>query len=445
PGRERQPGEPGRGDGDGGDRDGQRDARGHAHRDDDRDRRGELYESRHHRGGRGPDAELLGDRAHGRHLRHDHDYGRGGDAVDRDDGAVEHRAERAVLRAAARETAPGRERQRGEPGRGDGDGGDRDGQRDARRHAHRDDDRDRRGELYESRDRRSGGGPDAELLGDRAHGRHLRHDHDHGRGGDAVDGDDGAVEHRAERGALRAAAGDPAPGRERQRGEPSGGHRHGRDRDGERDARRHADRDDDRDRRGELHESRDHRGGRGPDAELLGDRAHGRHLRHDHDYGRGGDAVDRDDRAVEHRAERGALRAAAGDPAPGRERQRGEPGRGDGDGGDRDGQRDARRHAHRDDDRDRRGELRESRDHRDGGGPHPELLGDRAHGRHLRHDHDYGRAGPAVRSADLAVEHRAERGALRAAAGDPAPGRERQRGEPSGGHRHGRDRDGERD
>src|SRR5207244_2261385 len=264
PGRERQPGEPGRGDGDGGDRDGQRDARGHAHRDDDRDRRGELYESRHHRGGRGPDAELLGDRAHGRHLRHDHDYGRGGDAVDRDDGAVEHRAERAVLRAAARETAPGRERQRGEPGRGDGDGGDGDGQRDARRHAHRDDDRDRRGELYESRDHRGGRGPDAELRGRLDHGRQLRHDHDHGRGGDAVDRDDRAVEHRADWVAVRAAAGDPAPRCAytplvRSRGDGDGG-----DGDGQRDARRHAHRDDDRDRRGELYESRHHRGGRGP-------------------------------------------------------------------------------------------------------------------------------------------------------------------------------------
>src|SRR3989441_8814760 len=81
------------------------------------------------------------------------------------------------------------------------------------------------------------------------------------------------------------------------------------------------------------------------------------------------DAVDRDDRAVEHRAEWGALRAAAGDPAPGRERQRGEPGRGDGDGGDRDRQRTRLNYTHYHNDYARLCVNNKTRDHRGGGGP----------------------------------------------------------------------------
>src|SRR5439155_603944 len=131
------------------------------------------------------------------------------------------------------------------------------------------------------------------------------------------------------------AVGNSGPRCERQPGEPGGGHGDGGDRDGGRGFGRGPERYDARDRRGDLHESRDHRHRRGPDPELLSDRAHGRQLRHGHDHGRRSHPVDRDDRAVEYRAEWRRLRAAAGNSGPGCERQPGEPIGGDGDGGDR--------------------------------------------------------------------------------------------------------------
>src|SRR5207249_9122942 len=104
--------------------------------------------------------------------------------------------------------------------------------------------------------------------------------------------------------------------------------------------------------------------------------------------GRGGNAADDQHAAVGDGAEWGGVQSAPGPATPGRERQCGEPGRDDGDRGDRYGP--DRSHAderRRHDDGERGGDVQRAGDHRVGGELHAALRERHAHRADVGDDH----------------------------------------------------------
>src|SRR5712691_4116511 len=239
----------------------------------------------------------------------------------------------------------GRKRQPSQ--RGDGGTG-RDGHRQHPDPARGPDERERRGDGDLELD--EGGGEDD--LGDRQRDGADADgggDGDGGRG-DPADAHNPAVGHGAERGGVSAATGGPAPGRQRQPRQPE---RCAGDGDGD-PGGRHADQrhgDDGRDRGGDVQRAHAERECGELYVELRGHRAHVGQLRGDRPQRRRGDGAGPNDPAFGRGAERGRLRSAAGGPAAGWRWQPGEPGGGDGDGGDRLGWGDVGGDAHRHDDR----------------------------------------------------------------------------------------------
>ena len=128
------------------------------------------------------------------------------------------------------------------------------------------------------------------------------------------------------------------------------------------------------------------------------------------------------DPAVGLGAERRAVPAAAGDPAPGRGRQSVGPGRRGGDGDHPERKSGALGNTQRHHQRGRPGHVHQPRDHGHGRRPHADLRGGGTHERHVEHDH--GDAGTTERDHDhdAALRGGTERGAARHPARDPGAG-----------------------